>query len=127
MKPNEPKTYNQNLIDAFKNSLNGIIYAVKTQTNIKIHLVAVILVVIASIYFKIDKLEVLFVSIACFFVIVSEMINTAIEATVDLVTQTYKEKAKIAKDVGAGAVLLSAINALVVGYIVFFEKIVNLF
>ena len=127
MKQNEHRTCNKNLLDAFKNSINGIAYSIKTQTNIKIQLVAVVLVIMASIYFKIDKMEILFVTFACSLVIVAEMINTAIETTVDLVTEKYEEKAKIAKDVGAGAVVIAAINALIVGYIVFFDKIINLF
>ena len=127
MKQNEHRTCNKNLFDAFKNSINGIVYAVKTQTNIKIHLIAVVAVIIIGIYFKISQVEALFVTFACSLVIVSEMLNTAIETTVDLVTDKYEEKAKIAKDVGAGAVVISAINALIVGYIVFFEKIISLF
>lgn len=123
----EHRTSNKNILDAFKNSINGIIYAIKTQINMKIHLLALLIVIIASVFFKIDKTEILFVSFSCGLVFVAEMLNTAIETTVDLYTKEYHEKAKIAKDVGAGAVAISAINALVVAFVVFFEKIINLF
>ena len=127
MKQSDHLTSNKNLIDAFLNSINGVIYVVKTQKNMIIHAIAIALVIIVSICLKIDKVEALFVTFACSLVIISEMLNTAIEATVDLVTQEYKEKAKIAKDVGAGAVLIAAINALIVAGVVFLEKIISLF
>ncbi len=123
----EQRTSNKNILDAFKNSINGVVYAVKTQRNMKIHLAALLGVIIVSVCLKIDKTEALFISFSCGLVFVAEMLNTAIEAVVDLYTKEYNEKAKIAKDVGAGAVVISAINALVVASIVFFEKIINLF
>jgi len=126
MNEGEHRTSNKNLIDALKNSINGILYAIKTQTNVKIHLAALIIVIVASVFFKLDKIEVLFVTFSCGLVFVAEMLNTAIEATVDLYTKEYNEKAKIAKDVGAGAVIMAVINALVVAFVVFFEKIINL-
>ena len=68
----------------------------------------------------------MFVYISIFFVIVSEMINTAIEKTVDLVTEEYNEKAKLAKDIAAGGVLISAINSVVIGILVFGKEIIDI-
>ena len=118
---------NKNFIDAVKNACSGIFYAFKTQINIKIQLVVALLVLILGLYFKISKIELLFVIGAIFLVIITETINTAIETCVDLVTNKYNIKAKIAKDVAAGAVLLSAINAVIIGIIIFGDKILNIF
>ena len=118
---------NKNFIDAVKNACSGIFYAFKTQINIKIQLVVAVLVLILGLYFKISKIELLFVIGAIFLVIITETINTAIETCVDLVTNKYNIKAKIAKDVAAGAVLLSAINAVIIGIIIFGDKILNIF
>ena len=73
-----------------------------------------------------DSYEMIALSITISFVFMAEMINTAVEAVVDLVTEKYHELAKIAKDVAAGAVLIAAINALVVAYLIFYRKLTDL-
>ena len=122
-KKNEQKTYNSNFIEAWYNAINGIIYATTTQTNIKIQLVIAVLVMILSLFFNLERAEFLCLVFSIMLVMIMELINTAIETVVDLYTDIYHPKAKIAKDVGAGAVALAAINAVIVGYFLFFDKI----
>ena len=123
MKKDEKMTSNRNFFDAFLNSLNGIWYTIRTQKNIRIQLIIAILVIIAGVYFNLTIIEFIFLIFSCFLVIITEMINTAIEASVNLTTTKFHPIAKIAKDVGAGAVLVASINAIIVGCILFFGKI----
>ena len=122
----EEKIKNDNFLDSLTNACEGINYSIKTQISIKIQLAVTLIVLILSIYFKLTKVEFLFIISAIFMVIVAETINTAIETTVDLVTTKYHPKDKIAKDVAAGAVLISAIYAIVVGVIVFYDKFIQI-
>lgn len=120
------KWKNKNFFEALKNSTNGLVYAIGEQKNLKIQIFIAIIVIIFSIILQINKIEMLFVCISIFFVIFAEVVNTSIEKTVDLVTEEYNEKAKIAKDVAAGAVIIASLNAIVVGIIVFLEKIIKI-
>lgn len=126
MKEEKKLIYNKNFLDAWKNAFNGIKHTITTQRNIIIQLLIGIVAVIFGIVFKLNTVEWICLSIAVFLVIITEMINTGIEAVVDLYTSTFNPKAKIAKDVGAGAVVLAVINAAIIGYFLFFEKIVEL-
>ncbi len=109
---------------ALKNSINGIFYTLKKERNIKIQLIIAVLAIILGIFLKINLIEWVILTITIFIVIISELINTAIENAVDLITKEYNETAKIAKDVAAGAVLVSAINSLIVGILIFGTKII---
>lgn len=109
--------------DSFNYAIEGIIYAIKTQRNMKIHMIIAILVLLLSLFFDFTKIEMLILFITITLVIVLEMINTAIEATIDVLANYYHPLAKIAKNVAAGAVLISAVNAVLVGYLLFFEKL----
>jgi diacylglycerol kinase (ATP) len=113
--------------DSFNYAIEGIIYSIRTQRNMKIHMIAAILVLIFSLFFDFSKMEMLILFLTITLVIVLEMINTAIEATIDVMANYYHPLAKIAKNVAAGAVLVSAINAIVVGYLLFFESHCNMF
>ena len=93
------------------------------QSNIKKQLVIAVIVMLVSLFFDLNKAEFLCLMFTVVLIIVAEMINTAIETGVDLYTDLYHPKAKIAKDVGAGAVVITAINAIIVAYFLFFEKI----
>ncbi len=114
---------NRNLIDSFNNAINGIISAIKSERNMKIHICAAIVVFIMSMFFDISKSEFMIICIVVSMVIVSELFNTAIEEIVDMITTGYHPKVKIIKDVSAGAVLVSAFFAVIVGYFVFFEHV----
>jgi diacylglycerol kinase (ATP) len=113
-------------IKSFACAFAGIAAAFKTQTNVKMHFLAALVVVAVSLYFKINLTEWLFVISAIFLVLVSELFNTALEGLCDLYSSAYHPKIKFIKDVAAGAVLLAAIYALVVACIIFIPKIFTL-
>ncbi len=119
----EEKTSNQSFLDAWANAINGIIYATTTQGNIKKQLIIIVAVLLFSLFFNLTRVEFLCLLFAVILIIIAEMINTGIETVVDLYIDVYHPKAKIAKDVGAGAVVIAAINAVVVAYFLFFDKI----
>ena len=124
MKENEQRTSSKNFSDALANALNGIWHVSKTQRNIKIQITVTILVIIAGFIFKFSAIEFVLLVFACGLVLTSEIINTAIETTVNLVTSQYHPLAKIAKDVGAGGVLTASIIAAIIGCILFLGKII---
>ncbi len=111
------------LVDSFNYAIEGLVYAVRTQKNMKIHMVAATLVFLACFIFDISKVQIVIITITISMVIVAEMFNTAIECTLDATTNYYHPLVKIAKNVSAGAVLVTAFNAVVVGYIVFWDKL----
>lgn len=111
------------LIDSLNYAFEGIIYALKTQRNMKIHFIVAILVLVASLFFDLTRIEILILFLTISMVIVAEMINTSIESTIDLITDKYHIFAKIAKNVAAGAVLIAAINSIIVAYLLFFNRI----
>ena len=110
-------------LESFNNAITGIIDTVRTERNMKIHLIVALCVLIASFFFDITKYEFLILAVTITMVIAAELINTAIEATIDMTTNYYHPLAKIAKNAAAGAVLITAINALLVGYIIFWDKL----
>ena len=95
----------------------------KLKRNIKIHFMVAILIIIISFLLKLNTIELLIVFLTIAMVLTAEMINTAIEAVVDMFTQEYHPLARVAKNVAAGAVLISALNAVIVGYLIFYKKI----
>ena len=118
----DSRLYNRNFIQACNNAVNGIVYSATTQSNIKKELILGTLVMILSLFYNFSSAEFLCLTFAVFFVIFAELINTAIETIVDLLVDVYHPKAKIAKDIGAGAVVLSAVNAVIVAYFLFFKE-----
>ncbi|MBR0576628.1 diacylglycerol kinase [Proteiniclasticum sp. BAD-10] len=111
------------LIDSFNYAISGFIYAVRTQRNMKIHMVAAIGVIIFSLFTDITKPELLVLCIAITMVMSAELFNTAIESAIDATTNHYHPLAKIAKNTAAAAVLLTTINAVIVGYFIFWNEI----
>lgn len=122
MRNDKEKLNNSNFIDACHNAVNGLIYATTTQSNVKKQLIIGVCVLILSLFYKLETTQFLCLTFAIFLVIFAEMINTAIETVVDLYTDKYHPKAKIAKDVGAGAVLLMSINSVIVAYFIFLNE-----
>lgn len=111
------------LINSFKYAIQGILSSFKTERNMKIHIFIMILVIIAGFILKINKYEWI-ACILCFAIVISgELFNTAIETVVDMVMPYKNDKAKIAKDIAAGAVLTLAIGAAVIVVIIFVPKI----
>ena len=111
------------LIDSLNYAVEGIIYALKTQRNMQIHFLVAIIILVASLFFNLTRIEILILLLTISMVIVAEMINTSIESTIDLITDKYHIFAKIAKNVAAGAVLIAAINSIIVAYLLFFHRI----
>lgn len=111
------------LVDSFNYAISGIVYAVRTQRNMRIHMIAALIVLTACFFYDLSKFEILILTITITMVIMAEMINTAIECAIDVTANFYHPLAKIAKNTAAGAVLVTAVNAIVVGYIIFWEKL----
>lgn len=111
------------LIESFNNAISGVLHSLKTQRNMKIHFAVAIAVLIASLFMDFSRLELLLLFFTISLVLITEMINTSIEATIDLITDRYSPLAKIVKNVAAGAVLISALNALIVAYLLFFDRL----
>jgi diacylglycerol kinase (ATP) len=110
------------LLDSFNYALEGIIHVLRTQRNMRIHLAVAVFVLVAAILADVTKLELIALLLSIAFVLVAEMINTAIEGAIDVATTSFDPMAKLAKDIAAGAVLIAAINAVAVGYLVFSGK-----
>ncbi len=104
---------------SFFHAWNGIIYNFSTQPNFRVHIFFALLAVILGFYFQIEPWQWLIVVFTITLVIVAEMINTALESIVDLVTTEHQENAKIAKDTAAGMVLVTAIMSLIVAILIF--------
>jgi diacylglycerol kinase (ATP) len=113
----------RSLLWSFNYAIEGIVYALRTQRNMRLHVAAAIVVLAASLFFRIGRLEFISIIFAISFVFVTELANTALEAAVDVATQSFDPLAKVAKDVAAGAVFVASVNAIVIGYIVFFARI----
>ncbi|EQB88245.1 diacylglycerol kinase (ATP) [Clostridium punense] len=111
------------LVDSFNYAIEGIIYSIRTQRNMRIHMIVALLVLTACFFYDLSKVELLIITITITMVIMAEMINTAIECAIDATTNYYHPLAKIAKNVAAGAVLITAINAVLVGYIIFYDRV----
>lgn len=110
---------------SFKYAFNGIVNALKSEVNLRIHLVIACLVVIAGLFFRISHAE-WFACLLCFSIVIPlELINTAIEHIVDLISPNHHPLAGKAKDVAAAAVLVSAIFSVIVGVLIFTPKILH--
>ena len=119
------KAKTKKLINSFKYAIEGIISSFKTEQNMKIHIFIMILVIILGIVLKLSALEWIILTIVITLVISAELFNTTIETVVDMITKEKNEKAKLAKDVAAGAVLVLAIGSVIIGLIIFIPKILE--
>lgn len=118
MAKKEEKKPQQNVAQSFNHAYRGMVYAVRTQRNMRFHVAASLAVLVVSLLAGVSKLELAALVLAIMVVFITEMFNTAMEFAVDLVTDEYHLLAKLAKDVSAGAVLVSSIGAVLVGYLV---------
>lgn len=114
-------------LKSFCHAVSGIFYAIKVEHNMIIILLAVTVTSLAGFYFSIDKYEWLFCIMAFGTVMATELINTAIEASIDLVTTDIKPLAKIAKDTASSATLILSIISFIGAVIIFVPYIQNLF
>jgi len=108
------------LLKSFFYAFSGIYKTVLTERNFRIHMLAAIIVTFLGFYFKIKRIEWIILVISIALVMAMEMVNTAIEAIVDLVSPNYHPLAKVAKDVAAGCVLVTAIASAIVGVLLFY-------
>lgn len=118
---------NKKLINSFKFAFKGIGSSIKSERNMKIHFTMMILVVLAGIILNLSMWEWITCFILFGLVISLEMVNTAIEIVVDLVSPTFNDRAGRAKDIAAGAVLVNAIVAFIIGLLIFLPKVLDLF
>ena len=102
-----------------------MLYAVRTQMNMKIHLLIAFFIMSISLFYDITKIELIILSLTITLVVFAELVNTAFEIAIDATTNYYHPLAKIAKNISAGAVLLTALNATFIGYLIFWDKISN--
>lgn len=112
--------------DAFSYAFEGVQYAFKTQRNLKIHTVFAILAIAIALILDLPVAELAIIVICIFVVIALELVNTAIESVVDLVSPEWSELAKRAKDCAAGAVLLVSIMSLIVGCYIYISAILRM-
>jgi diacylglycerol kinase (ATP) len=115
----------RSLLHSFNWAFEGIVYALRHERNMQIHFGLAVLVLLAALFFSLTRLEIIALLVAISFVLIAEMINTAIEQLMDMVTDEHDPRAKIAKDVAAGAVLIAAMNAVAVAYLVFYTRITS--
>ena len=111
---------------SFTNALSGLVWALRTQPNFKVHLLFSLIAIILGLFLKISYLEMIVIIFTIVLGLSAEMINTAIEEITDLVTKEWREEAKIAKDVSAGMMLLTAVGAALVGLLIFLPKILDI-
>jgi diacylglycerol kinase (ATP) len=114
-----PKTWMQRVNLA----IEGVIYAVKTQRHMRYHLFAALAALILGLVLNISRNEFILLCMAIVLVLVTEMLNTAIETTVDMISTEYHPLAKTAKDIAAGVVLIASIGALTLGYLILYPAL----
>jgi diacylglycerol kinase (ATP) len=110
------------VLESFNFAIEGVIHVLRTQRNMRIHFAVAVAVIVVSVAVGVSKMELIVLLISIAFVLIAEMINTAIEGTIDAATTSFDPMAKLAKDIAAGAVLIASVNAVAVGYLVFAGK-----
>jgi diacylglycerol kinase (ATP) len=113
------------IIESFNFAFEGIIHVLRTQRNMRIHFAIAIGVLVAAMAVGVRRMELVALLLAISFVLIAEMLNTALEAGIDVATTSFDPLAKLAKDIAAGAVLIATVNAVAVGYLVFVERIAD--
>jgi diacylglycerol kinase (ATP) len=104
-------------------AIEGVVYALRTQRNMRLHVIAAAVVLASALLLDIDRLGIIALLLAIAIVLIAELLNTAVEAAVDVVTDHFDPMAKTAKDVAAGAVLIASLIAVAIGYLVFFDRL----
>jgi len=104
-------------------AFEGVIHVLRSERNMRIHFAVATIVLVLAFSYGVTKLELMALLVAISFVLIAEMVNTAIEATIDLSATSFDPLAKTAKDIAAGAVLIASVNAVVIGYLVFADRL----
>ena len=124
----ENLSHGQKFLKGFDYAYDGLVYAINHEKNMKFHLLACIIVLIASLFFNLSRLDMMFLIFAISSVITLELINTALENAVDIAADgRWLILAKAAKDISAAATFVSALNAMFIAYLVFFDKFLNFY
>ncbi len=121
-----PVQKSRTFLESLSYAVEGLLYCVRTQRNMRIHALLALLALMAGVVVGVSPIELSILILTVSLVMVSEMLNTAVEAVVDLVTTTYHPLARIAKNVAAGSVLLSAVASLFIGLQIFFARLAAL-
>jgi len=112
----KPPIRPKSLLGSFKYAIDGILDVFRTQKHMRFHFVTMVLVLLVALMFELSKRDILILMFVISMVLMAEMFNTAIEAVVDMVMQSYHPLAKFAKDAAAGAVLIATATAVLVGF-----------
>ena len=120
---NAPRLRPSSLVESFNFAFEGIIHVLRTQRNMRIHFMIAVAVLIAALATGVEKIELIALLLSIAFVLITEMVNSAIEGAIDVATTSFDPMAKLAKDIAAGAVLIATVTATAVGYLVFAERL----
>jgi diacylglycerol kinase (ATP) len=120
---NGPRRRPPSIFESFNFAFEGIIHVLRTQRNMRIHFLVAALVLTVAFAAGVSKLELIALLLAIAFVLIAEMINTAVEGTIDVATTSFDPMAKLAKDIAAGAVLIATATAVAIGYLIFSEQL----
>lgn len=113
----------RSILWSFNYAIRGIVYALQTQRNMRLHVIAATIVFVAALVFQISRVELIALVLVVALVLIAELANTALEAAIDLSIERYDPLAKTAKDVAAGAVLVSSLAAVAIGFLIFFNPL----
>lgn len=107
-------------IDKANVAIEGIIYSVKTQRHMRYHLAAALIVLLVALVVNVSRIELILLTMAIVLVLATELLNTALEVAIDMIAEDYHPKAKLAKDIAAGVVLVASLGALVLAYLILY-------
>ncbi len=113
------------ILESFNYAFEGIIHVLRTQRNMRIHLIVAAAVLILAFAVGVSKFELIALLLAIAFVLIAEMVNTALEHAIDVATTSFDPMAKLAKDIAAGAVLIATATAVAIGYVVFASRLAD--
>ena len=113
------RRHTPSILESFNHAFEGLIHVLRTQRNMRIHFAIAIGVLVIGLVTGVQRLELIALLLAIAFVLIAEMINSALEHAIDVATTSFDPLAKLAKDIAAGAVLIASVNAIVIGYLVF--------
>jgi diacylglycerol kinase (ATP) len=117
------KRREHSILGSFNYAIEGVIHVLRRERNMRVHFLLATVILVFAFAYDVTRVELMALLVAISFVLIAEMINTAIEEMIDLSTQAYDPRAKIAKDVAAGAVLVASVVAATIGYLIFIDRI----
>lgn len=120
------KNTDQSITKSFKHAFEGLRYSFFAESNMLIHFLMIVIVLLASAVLQLNTIEWILVILISFIVIAAELINTSIEVLIDMLEPEYNPLAKIAKDCSAAAVMVLSFAAVIIGVIIFLPKILEM-